>query len=118
MSPTGLYTYPDVMALCGEVRFAAGRRDTIENPQVVVEVLSPSTEDYDRGAKLEHYRQVASVTDYLLVSQDARRVERRARQPDGTWRTTLVEGDGVVSLPAIGCELPLDELYDQVELSP
>ncbi len=118
VEPTGLYAYPDVMALCGDVNLAGDSRDMITNPQVVVEVLSPSTENYDRGGKFEHYRQLASVTDYLLISQDARRVERRARQADGTWQTTLTEGDGVVPLPAIGCELPLDELYEQVELSP
>ncbi len=115
-SPTGLYTYPDLMVVCGEIRFTDDRRDMIENPQVIAEVLSPSIEDYDRGPKFEHYRRIASVTDYLLVSQDARHVEHRARQADGTWQTTLVESDGGVPLPAIGCELPLDEIYSQVEL--
>ena len=116
IGPTGLYTYPDVMALCGEVKLSDGHRDTIENPQVVVEVSSPSTEAYDRGEKLEHYVRLDSLTDILLVAQDARRVEHHARQPDKSWKRNEITGNGTVSLPSIGCVLPLDEVYEQIEL--
>ncbi|HEX6985850.1 MAG TPA: Uma2 family endonuclease [Planctomycetaceae bacterium] len=85
VSSTGLYTYPDVMVACGEPRFEDAEIDTLLNPQVVVEILSRSTKDYDLGEKFEHYREVESITDYVLVSQDARRVERRSRQPNGAW---------------------------------
>lgn len=113
---TGLHTYPDVMALCGEAKLSDGHRDMIENPQVIVEVLSSSTEAYDRGKKFDHYIQVPSLTDYLLVSQDARRVEHHARQPNGGWLRTEVIGSGVVILPSVGCEPSLDEVYEQIEL--
>ena len=116
IAPTGLYTYPDVMALCGEVKLADDCRDMIENPQIVVEVLSPSTEAYDRGTKLDHYKRLESVTDCILISQDARRVEHHARGTDGRWRKTNVTGSGIIRLASLGCEIPLDEIYDQIEL--
>lgn len=116
IAATGSYVYPDVMVVCGDVRLSDGHRDMIENPQMVAEVLSPSTERHDRGTKFQHYKGVESLTDYLLISQDARRVEHHARQPDGSWRRTEITGTGGVSLPSIGCELPLDEIYDKVEL--
>ena len=71
---TGLYTYPDVILVCGERRFLDERRDTLLNPQVIIEVLSPSTADYDRGAKFAHYRQLESLQEYLLVAQNERHV--------------------------------------------
>ena len=93
--------------------------ETLLNPQVVIEVLSRSTQAYDRGAKFEHVRQVASVTDYLLVAQDARHVERRSRRPDGAWlRTEFAGPDAVVPLPAIQCELPLSAVYRRISLDP
>ena len=116
VSDTGLYTYPDLIAICGETKLSDGHHDMIENPQVVIEVLSPSTEEYDRGEKLDHYKQIESLTDALLVAQDARRVEHHARRADGSWKRSEVTGRGVVSLPSIGCEMPLDEIYEQIEL--
>ena len=122
VSATGLYTYPDVMAVCGEVRIEVAGvppAETLLNPQVVVEVLSHSTQSYDRGAKFDHVRQVESVTDYLLVSQDERHVERRSRQPDGTWLRSEFSGpDAVVPLPSIGCELPLAAVYRRIPINP
>lgn len=116
VAETGLYTYPDLIAICGEAKLSDGHHDMIENPQVVIEVFSPSTEEYDRGEKLDHYKQIESLTDALLVAQDARRVEHHARQADGSWKRSEVTGRGVVSLPSIGCEMPLDEIYEQIEL--
>lgn len=116
VAPAGLFTYPDVMALCGEAQLSDDHRDTVENPQVVIEVLSPSTEAYDRGEKLEHYMRLDSLTDCLLVAQDTRRVEHHARQPDHSWKRNEVTGNGIVHLPSIGCELPLAEIYEQINL--
>lgn len=111
VSPTGLYTYPDVTVVCGEARFDTRQSDTLLNPKVIIEVLSKSTESYDRTTKFEHYRTLESVTDYLLISQDACRVEHRARQADGQWITAIAEGpNGIVRPESIGCALRLDEL--------
>jgi Uma2 family endonuclease len=116
VSPTGLYTYPDVMVVCGEAKLSDDGHDTLENPRLVVEVLSRSTETYDRVTKLKHYQSLESVTDYLLVAQDARRVEHHTRRADGSWARVEVTSNGKVVLPEIGCELPLDEIYEQIDL--
>ncbi|MGH7127171.1 MAG: Uma2 family endonuclease [Planctomycetaceae bacterium] len=117
VGPTGLYTYPDVMAVCGEAEFDDAQFDTLLNPNVVIEAFSPSTEDYDRGAKFEHCRRVPSLTDYVLISQSTRRVEHYSRQADGGWLLTEVTAaDGVVQLKSIGCELRLGDIYDKIDL--
>lgn len=117
VSPTGLYTYPDVVALCEPARFLDDKRDTLLNPQVIFEILSSTTEAYDRGEKFGHYRRVEGLTDYVLVAQNRMRVERYARQPDGRWLLTEHSGpEAVLDLSAIGCRLPLTELYDKVDL--
>jgi Uma2 family endonuclease len=114
---TGLYTYPDVVVVCGEPRLQDEHRDTLLNPTLIIEVLSPSTEAYDRGKKFEHYRSVESFVEYLLVAQDAPRVEQYVREPDGRWLFSAVAGlEAAISLPAIQCELLLSEVYDKVEL--
>lgn len=110
----GLYTYPDVTVACGERRFLDERRDTLLNPLLVVEVLSESTERYDRGQKFEWYRTVPSITDVLLVSQEKPFVEQYSRQGDNSW--VLHErraGDRVVIAP-IQCEIAVDEIYFKV----
>src|SRR5436309_9894105 len=91
VAPTGLYTYPDVMAVCGERRFEDGRSDTLLNAALVVEVLSPRTEAYDRGEKFAHYRRLPSLKGYILVAQHQPRVERYTRQEEGeAWLLTEV----------------------------
>src|SRR6266404_1708800 len=82
VSATGLYTYPDILVVCGEPQFLDERRDTLLNPNLIVEVLSPSTEAYDRGRKFEHYRSVESLSEYLLVSSERIIAELFTRQPD------------------------------------
>lgn len=115
---TGLYTYPDVVVVCGETRFDDEHKDTLTNPTVLIEVLSKSTEAYDRGEKFLHYRRLESVTDYLLVSQHTARIERFARQGDGQWLHTETSGLGaVVEIASIGCRLALSDVYDKVELA-
>lgn len=117
VSETGLYTYPDVVVVCEDPRFDDEQNDTLLNPTVIFEVLSDSTEAYDRGRKFEHYRTLASLTEYLLVAQDHVRVERFSRQPENRWLLTEAGSlDDAVSLPAVGCELALAEIYDRVDV--
>ncbi len=112
------YSYPDVVVVCGEPQFRDGREDTLLNPTVVVEVLSPSTEARDRGEKFLRYRQIASLTDYLLVAQNERRVEHFTRQSDSSWRLVETAEEGVVSLDTVGCTLALDDVYNKVKMEP
>jgi Uma2 family endonuclease len=109
--PTGLGTYPDVTVVCGQAEFDPqdSSRHTITNPLVVVEVLSPSTEDYDRGEKLEHYQQMPSLSQIVLVSHSERRVEVWERQA-ATWKRQVVT-EGEARLEALGCSLPIGEVY-------
>lgn len=112
VSETGLYTYPDLMALCGEPFFDDDQQDTLLNPTVIVEVLSDSTERYDRGDKFAHYRRLGSLHGYLLVSQRRPRVEHYTRRGE-EWSLREIDGlGGVMRLPDLGCELPLTEIYD------
>ncbi|SFI18823.1 Uma2 family endonuclease [Planctomicrobium piriforme] len=115
-TPTGLYTYPDVTVACGSPKFLDGRRDTLLNPLAIFEVLSPSTEAYDRGKKFEHFRHVDSLQSYVLVARDRRSVEVYSRQESGWLLTTAVSGE--VAIPALDVVLKLDELYTFVELPP
>jgi Uma2 family endonuclease len=112
---TGMYTYPDVVVVCGEPRFADTHMDTLLNPVVIVEVLSPTTEACDRGEKFAHYRRIASLTDYVLVSQHTARIEHFTRRGE-PWLFTEASGpDDAVSLPEIGCRLTVAEVYDKVD---
>ena len=85
VSPTGLYTYPDVIVLCEEPQFSDEQKDTLVNPALIIEVLSESTENYDRGRKFEQYRTIDSFVEYLLIAQDRPHVEHHTRQADGSW---------------------------------
>jgi Uma2 family endonuclease len=114
---TGLFTYPDVTVACEELRFHPKQRDTLLNPRVIVEVLSDSTEGYDRGAKFAHYRTIPSLLEYVIVSQREHRIEHYRRLDTDQWVLTAYEGDGaVVALPALGCELPLVEVYAKLDM--
>ena len=109
------YTYPDVSVVCGEPRFADGEFDNLLNPTLIVEVLSDSTEDYDRGTKFKHYMGIGSLQEYVLIAQDEVRVDHYTRQSEGDWwisiSTTL---EAVVQLPSIGCTLSLSDVYNKV----
>lgn len=118
VSASGLYTYPDLTVVCGQPHFDDAHEDTLLNPTVIFEVLSPSTEAYDRGEKFAQYRRLASLTDYLLLAQDIARIEHFTRQPDESWVFAESSGlDAVVMIASIGCHLSLAEVYDKVELS-
>jgi Uma2 family endonuclease len=116
IEPTGLYTYPDVTVVCGGMKVHPRFDDTLLNPTVVVEVLSPSTEGYDRGAKFAHYRRIEPLRAVLLVSQAERVVEHYAREADGSWRLTTWTEHQVVPIPALDISLALDDVYAKVEL--
>jgi Uma2 family endonuclease len=115
VSSTGLYTYPDVVVVCGEPRFLDGEFDTLLNPKVLVEILSESTEAYDRIRKFELYGSLESLAEYVMISSLRVRVERYTRQPDGTWnycsKTSL---EDVIDLKSVDCHLRLADLYKKV----
>jgi Uma2 family endonuclease len=115
VSASRLYTYADVVVACDPVQFE-DPGESLLNPQVVVEVLSESSEAYDRGKKFEHYRNLSSLTDYVLVAQDKISVEHYNRQADGRWIYTVsTKPDQTVVLPAIECTLAVHEIYDKVD---
>jgi Uma2 family endonuclease len=113
----GLYTYPDIVVVCGELRYVDNRRDTITNPTLIIEVLSPGTEAYDRGLKFAQYRKIESLQEYGLVSQAEERVEVFRRQPNGQWLFSDFVGlDATCVFESIGCRVSLAEIYDKVTL--
>src|SRR5436853_4833370 len=109
------YTYPDVIVTCGEEQFEDEHRDTLLNPVVIIEVLSESTEAYDRGKKFEGYQYIDSLVEYVLVAQDQHRIERYVRQQDKTWTYSEFHAlSDVIQLASIGCELALKDIYAKV----
>ncbi len=115
VSATHLFTYPDVVAVCGEPRFDDQELDTLLNPTLIVEVLSRSTADYDRGSKFAHYRALPSLAEYLLIAQDRVHVEHFERQASERWLFTETDDLAArIELPAIGCTLALAEIYAKV----
>ena len=111
------FSYPDVVVVCGEPQFRDNEDDVLQNPTVIVEVLSPSTEAYDRGEKFLRYRRLDSLQEYLLVRQNERRVEQFKKQSDGSWRMTEMT-EGSVTLEAVGCTLAFDDIYNKVASEP
>jgi len=109
-----MYTYPDLSVICGETQLADGRQDTFVNPTLLIEVLSDSTEAYDRGKKAESYRSIPSLQEYLLIAQDRPHVERYRRQGHDWLLTEYSEVDEVVALDSIGCTLSLAAIYKRV----
>jgi Uma2 family endonuclease len=116
---TGLYTYPDATIVCGELLFDDDHRDTLLNPTVIVEVLSDSTEKYDRGKKSNHYRQIASLKELILIAQDRSHVERFTRQPNGDWLFhEQKELTADFELKSLGISIAISELYRGVKFEP
>lgn len=115
-SSKGFFSYPDVLVICGEPEYHDAFRDVILNPRVILEVLSPSTESFDRGDKFTNFQTWnPSLQVYLLVSQDRAQVEMYTRQSDGTWTYQRVTGpDATLAVPSIGCTLKLADVYDRV----
>jgi len=116
VGPNGLFCYPDVSVVCGEPRFHDEHRDMLKNPTLVIEVLSPATEAYDRGAKFAQYRRLASLSDYVLISPTEFRVEHFVRQSDDCWLLSEITNEHqTVQIISLGCEIEMAELYDRVE---
>ncbi|MBI4956032.1 MAG: Uma2 family endonuclease [Myxococcales bacterium] len=108
---TGLATYPDVTVVCGRFEADPADPNTVVNPSLLVEVLSPSTEEYDRGEKLDHYRRIPSLQECVLVAHDARAVDVWRRGPDDSWTVErAVEGERV-AIATLGCELEVADIY-------
>ncbi len=119
VSKTRMYAYPDVSVVCGRPVLADDRQDILLNPTIIVEILSPSTENYDRGVKFRHYRTIDSLKDYVLVDQDQVRIEQYSRETDNTW--TLHDHEKLedeLKIASIGVSLLLSRIYDRVELPP
>lgn len=112
---TGMYTYPDVVGLCEEPRFEDAEVDTLLNPAVIIEVLSSSTERYDRGEKFAHYRRLESLREYILIAQELRRIEHYRREGDSWVLTEVSEPDGVLVIPSLSATLRLSDIYDRVD---
>lgn len=111
------YTYPDLVIACQTERFEDEHRDVLLNPVVILEILSDSTEAYDRGRKFLHYQLLDSLAVYLLVSQDTPRIEMFTRREDGTWLYAKFHGlEAVVEIESIGCNLRLGDVYHKVDL--
>lgn len=116
---SGLYTYPDVTIVCGAVVYAKGRKDTITNPTVIVEVLSPSTRTYDRGYKFDLYRPLKSLQAYVLIDSEQPHIDYFQKRADGKWE--LLEFSDLTEqfvLPLLGIKMPLKEIYDTVDWLP
>ena len=109
--PKGAYFYPDVVAFCGEPQFEDNVFDTLLNPILVIEVLSPSTEVYDKGEKFAHYQEITSLREYILVSQDRIRVEQYRLIKTQWAQTEFHEQEDVMPLASIGCELRMQDIY-------
>jgi len=115
---TGLYTYPDVVVVCGEPKFQDNVFDTLLNPTLLIEVLSETTESYDRGKKFQHYRSIESLQEYVLVSQDEARIEKYVKRGDGFWLLSEAVGlDSEIEFASIECRISLAEFFDKIDFS-
>lgn len=115
VSASGLYTYPDAVAYCGEPKLLDNQFDTLLNPTLLIEVLSPSTEAYDRGRKFEHYQTIDSLREYLMVASDRVHADLFTRQTDGRWLlTSATRLEDSLELESVGCWLTLSSLYEKV----
>lgn len=117
VAASGLYTYPDVVVVCREPQFEDDYLDTLLNPTVLFEILSKSTERYDRIAKSGYYRTLESLTEHLLIAQDEVHVEHYVKQADGQWSLSDLRSlDAAIELESIGCTVALRDVYDKVSL--
>ena len=117
-APSGLsYTYPDVVIACGEPRFEDEHVDTLLNPTLIIEVLSQSTESYDRGKKFAYYRTIESLREVLFIAQSEYKIEQYVKQAVGRWMLSEIGSlEAIIELPSLKCVLALNEVYDRVRL--
>ncbi|MBI3914257.1 MAG: Uma2 family endonuclease [Chloroflexi bacterium] len=114
VQPSGLYTYPDVMVICGKIEFVERRKDTVTNPILIVEVLSESTRDYDRGAKFNFYKQIPSLQEYVTIESESARVECYRRTGDKWTIETYDNLNAVARFESLACEIPVKRIYHKV----
>jgi Uma2 family endonuclease len=113
----GKYTYPDIVVVCEKEEFEDGNNDVLLNPIVIIEILSDSTEAYDRGENFAHYQLLTSFVEYILISQYFYRVEKFTRRDDETWIYSKYQtAEHIVSIEAVNCEIPVSEIYRKVNL--
>jgi Uma2 family endonuclease len=117
-SGTSKYHYPDVSVVCGTPAFEDETQDVLLNPKLIVEVLSDSTERYDRSQKFASYRAIGTLEDYVLVSQTEVLVEHYHRHPEGGWMYRVLGPGQHLELPSLGCAIPVDRIYHRVFLEP
>jgi Uma2 family endonuclease len=117
---TDLYTYADALIVCGERELLKLQGlETLLNPKVIFEVLSDSTESYDRGKKFQNYQSIPSFQEYVLVAQDRPHVDHFVREPDGSWRLRMINGiESTLRLPTVDCELPFRAIFEGVTFPP
>jgi Uma2 family endonuclease len=118
VAPTGMYTYPDIVGLCGEPLFEDASVDTLLNPAVIVEVLSTSTEAYDRGEKFAHYRRLETLREYVLVAQDRVRIEHYRREGEQWILTEISDPEGTLHLPSIDCHVGIAAIFQKGDFNP
>ena len=117
VSASRLYTYPDIMVVCGDPQYADDRKDTLLNPTLLVEVLPPSTRDYYRGRTTDHYRQLPSLGEYLIATQDKPHVEHWTRYANHWLFTEVSSLTDTIQLTSVGCDLPLAEIYAKIDFA-
>ncbi len=111
-----LYFYPDIVVVCGEPEFIDDEFDTLTNPLLLIEILSESTESYDRGLKFKNYRSIDSLREYVLISQTSANIEKYVKHGDGFWMLSEASGlDDTITLESIDCPLSLADVYDKVD---
>ncbi len=109
------YVYPDIVIYCGDAEFEDDEFDTLTNPVVIMEILSDSTEVFDRGKKFAYYQTIPTLQEYILVSQKECRVEQYTRSGDGWLYRSYKGADRILKMESVNCELPLSEIYWEVE---
>ncbi|MCB1190085.1 MAG: Uma2 family endonuclease [Leptospiraceae bacterium] len=115
---TGLYTYPDISIACGDRKFSGEKPDTLLNPIVIIEILSDSTEAFDRGGKFAHYRQLDSLYEYILVSQTEKKIEKFLRNHTGKWELTETTMEALeMELLSVDCKLLIEEVYEKTDFT-
>ena len=118
VSPTGRYNYPDIVIVCDPPQYAPDDRDALVNAQVIIEVLSDSTERYDRGLKFAGYQRQPTIREVLLVAQGHPHIDRFVRQPDGSWRLTVFDdAAGELALGTIPVRVPMADVYRGIDFS-
>ena len=109
------YAYPDITIVCGDRKFLDSKSDSLLNPSAIIEVLSESTETYDRGKKFEAYRNITTLREYMLVSTDHKKIELFTKSPDDKWVLSESGKEDTITLPTLNLTLTLSDIYDKVE---